>query len=86
LIASPAFQGGGLLIITFDEGDASDIEHGGGHIATVIVSSKSKPGFQSQTLYQHQSSLRLALAASGLTKFPGGAGAAPDMTEFFNGH
>jgi len=85
LIASPAFQSGGLLIITFDEGDASDVEHGGGHVATVIVSSKSKGGFQSQTFYQHPSTLRLALAASGVTKFPGGAGLAPDMTEFFNG-
>lgn len=86
LIASPSFQSGGLLIITFDEGDASDVEHGGGKVATVIVSSKSKPGFQSQTLYQHQSTLRLVLAASGVTKFPGGAGLAPDMTEFFSGH
>jgi acid phosphatase len=86
LVTSPAFQSSGLLIITFDEGDASDMEHGGGHIATIIVSSKSKTGFQSQTLYQHESTLRLALAASGVTNFPGAAGGAPDMTEFFIGH
>jgi acid phosphatase len=83
LIASPAFQASGLLIITFDEGDQSDIAHGGGHVATVIVSSKSKKNYTSQTVYQHQSLLRLTLAASGVNTFPGAAAIAPDMTEFF---
>lgn len=83
LLASPAFQSSGLLIITFDEGDQSDIAHGGGRVATVIVSSKSKKNYTSQTLYQHQSLLRLTLAASGINTFPGAAAIAPDMTEFF---
>jgi acid phosphatase len=83
LIASPAFQASGLLIITFDEGDQSDIAHGGGRVATIIVSSKSKKNYTSQTLYQHQSLLRLTLAASGINTFPGAAAIAPDMTEFF---
>jgi phosphatidylinositol-3-phosphatase len=86
LIASSAFQSGGLLIITFDEGNATDTDHGGGQVATVIVSSQSKTGYKSQSLYQHQSTLRLVLAGSGVTTFPGLAGAAPDMIEFFNGH
>ena len=83
LIASPAFQASGLLIITFDEGDQSDTAHGGGQIATVIVSTKSKKNYTSQTIYQHQSLLRLTLAASGVDTFPGAAAIAPDMTEFF---
>ena len=86
LIASPTFQNGGLLIITFDESEDSDVEDGGGHVATVIVSSKSKPKYQSQTEYQHQSTLRLVLQASGVSSFPGLAGTAPDMTEFFTGN
>jgi acid phosphatase len=86
LIASPTFQNGGLLIITFDESEDSDVEHGGGHVATVIVSSKSKPKYQSQTEYQHQSTLRLVLQASGVSSFPGLAGTAADMTEFFTGN
>jgi len=86
LIASPIFQSSGLLIITFDESEDTDIDHGGGHVATVIVSSKSKANFQSQTEYQHQSTLRLVLAASGVNSYPGMAAAAPDMTEFFNGN
>lgn len=86
LLASANFQTGGLLIITFDESEDADIDHGGGHVATVIVSSKSKTGYKSTNTYQHQSTLRLALASSGITSFPGLAGLAPDMTEFFTGH
>jgi phosphatidylinositol-3-phosphatase len=86
LLASSAFQSNGLLIITFDEGDQSDINQGGGQVATLIISPSAKQGFQSQTLYQHQSVLRLILESSGVTTFPGLAGVAPDMTEFFAGH
>ena len=85
LIASPAFQSSGLLIITYDEGDQSDLAHGGGHVATIIVSSKSKTNYVSQTLFSHPSTLRLTLAASGVNNFPGAAAIAPDMTEFFTG-
>ena len=86
LLASSAFQSGGLLIVTFDESEDSDVEHGGGHVATVIISPQAKKGYQSQTLYQHQSTLRLVLAGSGVNTFPGMSAAAPDMTEFFTGN
>jgi phosphatidylinositol-3-phosphatase len=86
LLASPTFQSEGLLIITFDEGDQTDITHGGGQVATLIISSTAKKSFQSQTLYQHQSVLRLILSGSGVNTFPGLAAVAPDMTEFFTGH
>jgi acid phosphatase len=86
VIASSTFQNGGLLIIIFDEGELNDFDHGGGQVPAVIVSSNSKPNFQSQTLYQHQSTLRLVLEALGVNKFPGQAATAPDMGEFFNGH
>jgi acid phosphatase len=85
LLASSTFQNSGLLIITFDESENTDLDHGGGHVATVVISSKSKMKYQSQTEYQHQSTLRLVLAASGVDRFPGLAGTAPDMTEFFAG-
>ena len=54
-----------------------------GRIAWVVVSPKAKPGYQSTTLYQHQSTLRLTLEALGITQFPGAAAAAPAMSEFF---
>ena len=82
LVRSPAFQRDGLLIIVFDESRADNL-HGGGLIPCVIVSPKAKPGYQSKTLYQHQSLLRLSLEALGVQAFPNGAARAPDMDEFF---
>jgi acid phosphatase len=83
LTASPGFQST-LLIITFDEGNQADLDHGGGHVATVIVSPKAKKGFRSSNTYQHPSTLRLILAGSGVNRFPGLSAVAPDMTEFFS--
>lgn len=83
LISSPVFQKDGLLIIVFDESDASDSLHGGGHVPAVIVSPKAKSGYQSTTLYQHQSTLRLVLEGLGVTSLPGASSTAPDMGEFF---
>ena len=61
LVSSARFQAGGLLIITFDESEKGDIEHGGGRVATVVVSPTAKRGFKSTTFYQHESTLRLIL-------------------------
>jgi len=46
-----------------------------------VISSKSKPGFTSTTLYQH--TLRLALDALGITERPGDSAQAIQMGEFF---
>ena len=86
LLANSEFQSSGLLIITFDESEDTDLANGGGHVATLIIGSQVKKGYQSQTLYQHQSTLRLILTASGVNSFPGQAATAPGMTEFFTGH
>lgn len=83
LISNATFQQDGLLIIVFDESLDSDSEHGGGHVAAVIVSAKARQGFQSTTFYQHQSVLRLILEGLGVTNFPGDSSTAPDMGEFF---
>ncbi len=83
LIASPMFQNDGLLIITFDESDSSDLQHGGGQVATVVISAHSKKGFQSTTFYQHESTLREILHALGISTFPGNAANVKDMDEFF---
>ncbi|MFY9912696.1 MAG: alkaline phosphatase family protein [Candidatus Sulfotelmatobacter sp.] len=82
LLASTAFQNS-LLIVVFDESEDSDTEHGGGHVPCVLVSPKVKAGYQSTTLYQHESTLRLMMESLGVTDLPGAAANAPDMTEFF---
>jgi acid phosphatase len=82
LLKSATFQRDGLLIIVFDE-SGGDNTNGGGQVVWVAVSAKSKPGYQSTTLYQHPSTLRLILKGLGITSYPGAAATAPDMDEFF---
>ncbi len=83
ILTSAAFQADGLLILTFDESFFTDTENGGGHVATLIISSKAKPGFKSTTFYQHQNVLKLMLQSLGVSSFPGAAASSPDMPEFF---
>jgi acid phosphatase len=83
LIASAAFRQNGLLVITFDESVDADTANGGGHVITVMISSKAKQGFQSNTLYQHQNLLRTVDEALGVTTHPGAAATATNMSEFF---
>ena len=85
VIKSPGFQKDGLLIIVFDEADTLDLTGGGGHVAAVIVSPFSKPGYKSIAFYQHQSVLRLMLEGLGIAKLPGDSANAPAMWEFFKG-
>jgi hypothetical protein len=82
LLGSTSFQNS-LLIIVFDEAEDSDTTNGGGHVPAVIVSPLAKPGYQSTTLYQHESTLRLMMEGLGVTDLPGAAATAPDMAEFF---
>ena len=84
LIKSSVFQNKGLLVIVFDESIPSDTAHGGGHVSTILIGPQVKSGFQSSTLYQHESTLRLILSTLGVSSFPGNAASAPDMSEFFN--
>ena len=72
-----------VLIYTWDESDITDLTNGGGHVATILVSPKVRSGFQSTTMYQHQSTLKLTMQLLGVTDFPGAAASATDMTEFF---
>ncbi len=83
LISNPQFQQAGLLIIVFDESEDFDLDHGGGHVAMVLVGPHVKRGFQSTTFYQHESTLKLMLQALGVSAFPGSSAGAPSMSEFF---
>ena len=83
LMSSTSFQQSGVLVVTFDEAAESDTSNGGGHIATIILGSRVKAGFQSSTMLQHPAVLRFALQALGTSNFPGAAASAPGMGEFF---
>ncbi len=82
LINSSAFQNS-LLVYTWDESVITDLANQGGHVATILISPKVKAGYQSTTMYQHQSTLKLTMQLLGVTDYPGLAASAPDMTEFF---
>jgi hypothetical protein len=82
LINSPAFNNS-VLIYTWDESSIDDMAHDGGHVATILIGSPVRRGFQSTTVYQHQSTLRLTMELLGISDLPGAAASAPDMNEFF---
>jgi hypothetical protein len=83
LIHSATFQKDGILIIVFDESLTSDTQHGGGRVAALVIGPKVKSGYQSATLDQHQNTLKTLMKALGLTSFPGAAGNAKGMADFF---
>jgi len=83
LLASAAFKKDGVLIIVFDESLDTDKQHGGGHVVAVVIGPKVKPGFRSTILYQHQNALKTLMKALGITSFPGSAGSAASMSDFF---
>ena len=83
LLASSAFQKDGLLVIVFDESFDIDLANGGGHVPMLVISPRAKSGYQSTTFFQHQSTLRMLIEATGAKAFPGASGGAPDMGEFF---
>jgi phosphatidylinositol-3-phosphatase len=82
LLTNSQFQQSGLLVLTTDE-SRNDNNHGGGRVATVLVGTGVKVGYQGTVLYDHRSLLGLSMKALGLTTIPNGAGNAPQMTEFF---
>ena len=83
LIASTTFQKGGILIIVFDESVDTDKQHGGGHVVSIVVGPKVKPGYRSTVLYQHHNSLKTLMKALGLSSYPGAASTAAPMNDFF---
>lgn len=84
LLAQPFFQpgGDGLLIVTFDNGDAD----GAGQIYTAIIGPNVTPRSVSSRLYHHQNTLKTVLDTLGITTEPGAAVNAAAMTDFFSGY
>jgi hypothetical protein len=83
VLANSAFQNNGLMVIVFDEAADTDTTNGGGRVAMLVLSPLGKSGYQSTTLYQHQSTLRMTMEALGVASFPGSAATAADPAEFF---
>ncbi len=83
LVKNKDFMKDGLLVIVFDEGQASDKRHGGGRIPVVFVGDKVRPEYKSREFYQHQDLLRTLLEGLGISKFPGASATAERMSDLF---
>jgi phosphatidylinositol-3-phosphatase len=68
LLENPDFQKDGILIITFDESVKSDKNHGGGHIATIVIGPRAREKFADPTFYQHESLFATLEDALGLPR------------------
>jgi len=82
LINNPAMANS-VFLITFDEALDSDTRAGGGQVPLIVAGTHVKAGFQSMTMFQHQSTLRLILDLLRVSDLPGAAAGAPAMNEFF---
>jgi len=82
LINNAAFANS-VFIITWDEGDITDLNNIGGQVATVLVGTHVKAGFKSTTFYQHQNTFRLVLDLLKVGDRPGASATAGSMNEFF---
>lgn len=82
LLSNSSFQQSGLFILTTDE-SRDDLQNGGGKVATVLVGTGVKTGYQGAVQYDHRSLLGLSMTALGVTNIPNDAGSAPQMTDFY---
>jgi hypothetical protein len=78
----PDFKSGGsgLLIVTFDNGNADD----SGKVFTAMIGPNVKTGYVSNTAYKHENTLRTMLDALGIETHPGWSGSVADMSDFFS--
>ena len=84
LLAKPYFQpgGDGLLIVTFDNGDA-DLA---GLVYTALIGPNVTPHTVSNVAYKHENTLRTILDALAIPVHFGGTANAVPMNDFFSGH
>jgi hypothetical protein len=86
ILASSAFQNGGLLVITWDEGSSSAGCCGnasGGQVASLVIAPNTIAGLRSNTNETHYSLLRTVEDAWGLAPLGQAANAAA-MREYFH--
>lgn len=95
VIETESFRKDSLLILVFDEAcdagskadrryDKSQSRGGGGRIPMILVGAGiPAEGCVSDTVFHHESALKLSLKALGVGEFPGNSRNAADMGEFF---
>lgn len=81
ILNSSAWQQGGVLFLTWDEGSTN--KGGGGHIPTIVISKNVTPGLKSNTSFNHYSLLRTIEDAWGLGCLENSC-TASNLGEFFS--
>ncbi len=79
LLASKAYQDGGAIIITWDEGEGSD-----GPIGMIVISPSAKVGYANSIHYTHSSTLRTLQEIFGVSPFLRDAANAKDLSDLFS--
>jgi phospholipase C len=83
LLSNPSFSANGLLIVVFDEGEDTDLDHVGGHVACLLAGTHVKTNYSSNATYQHQDTLSLIGHALKVNSIPGLGASGGSMLEFF---
>ncbi len=78
IFASDAYQNGGIVFITWDEGAGSD-----GPIGMIALSPDAKPGYANDIPYTHSSLLRTVEEIFGVEPLLGDAANATDLSDLF---
>jgi phospholipase C len=79
ILNSPAYKNGGIVFITWDEGESGD-----GPIGMIVLSNDAKGGGYSNTIhYTHSSTLRTLEEIFGVTPLLGDAANATDLSDLF---
>ena len=79
ILASSAYQAGGVLFITWDEGEGGD-----GPIGMIVLSPQAKPSYSNTITYTHSSTLRTLQEIFGVQPFLGDAANATDLSDLFS--
>jgi hypothetical protein len=80
ILASQAYKNGGVILITWDEGEGSD-----GPIGMIALSPFAKTNYSNTIHYTHSSTLRTVQGFFGVTPLLRGAANATDLSDFFTG-
>ncbi|MEP6987022.1 MAG: alkaline phosphatase family protein, partial [Chloroflexota bacterium] len=79
ILASDAYKKGGIIFITWDEGEGGD-----GPIGMIVLSSGAKVGYSNTIRYTHSSTLRTVQEIFGVQPLLGDAANATSMSDLFS--
>lgn len=79
IMASQAYQNGGAIFITWDEGSGS----GNNPIGMIVLSPLAKKNYQNTIAYSHASMLKTAAEIFGVSPAMGNASSATDLSDLF---